>query len=244
MTIRVKSTGGTKGLNVFQYLTADSKAELNRRAAALVDQRVKQKVTAHYKNAVEMVGAALAGIGMSPSITTSGSKRIAYLKAEGGSGYINTTTWEALSEKYLNPDAHPTWWVKKEPGTPFWHNRGGLADAYLDLVLGGRIQVKKGRTKVSPASKAGRFRMVTTWQFMPLGDPYADALIRGPFATGNESAQDTLTMEVSGDMWKLWINEKGRWGAPGSPYYKGRPWVARLAATLGKQMRTSIRKLA
>jgi hypothetical protein len=248
-----------------QWLKAPDKTKLDLAAAEKTNKAVSDLLRKSYRHTISEVAKAMSdsmpaavietkdeyvervGSGITEFAASSGSKRIQYshLPDEQGNmsaGRLATDNWRKLS--YLYGKGGPKHWTKKNTGTPFWKNQGGMSAGFRALVSA-NPGVRKGKTEIVKTRESGKFILTTHWTFEPVGDKVADNLIRLPFVAGSEDAAPRsatgLGVSVGQGLWKLGINEVGR--VSGQYPYEGRPWVARMAATLGRDLRSRVWKL-
>jgi hypothetical protein len=203
----------------------------------VVRKRMHPIVQAHYDNVITEVGRKLNGLGMplkvEPPVKSGLAKAsrstytLNYGKANGGIGRFKTGPWAALKYKYANHQPVSLW---------FWQKRGlddweaSLSKDYAREIKGKGVVDVRAANKASRNHHKGRINVNMLIGFSPLYGPF-ESLITQPFATLLPGSPDSGG--AYGD--RLGVSRA---------YYaeKNRPFIKRLSATLGKEMRIDLAK--
>jgi hypothetical protein len=196
--------------------------ELGDTAVPLARKRVEEKAQAEYTNLMTNLRMKLAPGGMAGGISSSGSRRLSFFRTLSGEGHIVTQSWKKLDEKYR----------KREPASfRFWYKEGKLFGAWARMR---RPTVVVQELKASRNHHKGRINTRFQLRFGRLPPVLTRMKILDSFIKASEAS----------------YTYQGRAGARQGlgralfPERDGdRPWMRRMAAALGKDLRKNLRKI-
>jgi len=213
-------------LEVKQAIRADLAKNNSDLAVKIVMQAAQPLVEQHYNNAIKQVALKLRGNGMPASVKSAGSKSLTVGKADGGTFRFKTKRWAALGDRYRK---------KEIKSTKFWHKQDILSPAF-DSVAQDHFRAQLLESKSTRNHHKNRINTTFTIILESLPFPFEKG-VSLPFIRG-ESA-DTMRDDAE------YIERDGLGRArfaEQSGYKKGRPFLRRMSAMLGKQMRTALTK--
>lgn len=192
----------------------------------------------HVKNAFYQIGRQLSSPALFTNMYGNGARRITAHDGEGKEVAVMTPSWEGLTAKYSRSKPISTrMWSKR--GQSFYHT--GLADYWKMEAGSGNVSVSARPGKSSRERRASdpkKIRIITYLDVNASINPVIERLIVAPFVSANEMRSEGFSMGRGGvnrqSTELLFYPETG-------PYR--RPFVARLAARLGRSARTALRNL-
>ncbi len=203
------------------------KKEIAQRYADLADK--------HYQHAARQVSNAFQkGAGMSHSITDDGPKNVKFVHYNGGNGRVTTPSWSRLTKKHIS---------RKPKSEQFWYKKGQLAKMVAaDLRLSKKGNVTVNGLSMQESGHKGKVRIKFSLMFKNLREPL-DTLVRKSFVDGREHRTPIVRRVTRNSITRIvWLEDRtsdslSKKAAP------PRPFLAKLAVALGKDMRTGLRKL-
>jgi len=225
--------------NIIEFKTGVPKEVVEATSDTAVDyvmKKVRPIVNDHYQNAIREVGRKLNGLGMPQNVTSGGSRTLSIGNADGSIGTVTTVDWKRLDH------AHPEkrrYELRPPLSLWFWQKFGmenhedSLSKAYSEQVAGKGV-VRVTEAKATRNHHKGRINTRMFMQFKELPAPF-ETLITHAFA----QAQEKVPMQGR----EFFTGRKGlaraRWAEDRKV---GRPFIRRVSAYLGKQMRKDVIK--
>lgn len=215
-----------KFLEVKQAVRADL-AEFSSDVAVKMVMNVSRPIIKeHYANAIKQVALKLRGNGMPASVQDSGIKSITIGKADGGTTTFKTKRWQALGDRYRR---------KEIKSTKFWHKQDILSPAF-DSVAEKDYEVLLLEDKSTRNHHKNRINTTFIISLEALPFPFERGVTL-PFLRGipaDTMRDDSETIDRDG-LGRARFAEQARRG-------KGRPFLRKMSAYLGIQMRSAITK--
>ena len=191
-------------------------------AIPLARKRIEDKAQAEYTNLMTNLRMKLSPGGMAGGIDKGGPRRLSFFRTLGGEGHIVTANWKKLDEKYR----------KREPASfRFWYKEGKLFRAWIRMR---RPVVVVEELKANRSHHKGRINTRFTVRFGNLPPVLRRMKILDSFVNASQAS----------------YSYQGRAGARqglGRALFperdEDRPWMRRMAAALGKDLRKNLRKI-
>jgi len=198
--------------------------QLGDQAVPLVRKRIEEKAQAEYTNLMTNLRMKLAPFGMAGGTGQSGVQRLSFFRTLGGQGQITTNKWKKLNDKYR----------KREPRSfRFWHKEGKLFNAWTRMR---RPTVVVQEVKAARNHHKGRINTRFLLKFGRLPPALTRLRILDSFINASEAQYTTNAFVRGGARQGL--------GRALFPERDGdRPWMRRMAAALGKDLRKNLRKI-
>jgi hypothetical protein len=227
---RVQGTPRLPILEVKQAVSATLAENNSDQAVRLVIGNMKPIVRDHYNNAVQQVAFKLRGLGIPAGVTSSGPRMISYGKVGGGVGMFRTKPWKALTDKYRRKHYNINDGGAIPASYKFWIKTGALRDAVNVMVKRTyRVYLEEKRSKRNHHKNRINTTVVLTMDTLPFPFERAVSL---PFILGSDfvAMKDMSQPVTRGGLGRARFAEQNR------------PFLRKMSAFLGKQMRADITK--